>query len=471
MAAGAAMPGKSEIPFGAQFSPNQVDLPILLRIIKEKAGDREEITYAIRDKFFSDHASDQRWKLADNTVLSLRAYGLLDKDAALPTHLALDLLDVAGDPGQLYRRFARHILIDLRGHDFVETIVAMQAATESLTLVSLRDRLEHRGLHVPRGAVHLSSMRLWLAKAGVFDPSVKGGPRLYEVDKAVLQDITGIGLDAISKLAHLTFEQRCYLRALVRIPEDDPHMGNGIADLAAGLYCAQYNYKSLPKTVLLPLQNLGYITAKKSTAGRGAKPYLVFRTQKFRDEISEPILEVAAKKAQLVPRELFERPLASILADLESKDTFIKGQALELLAIYFARLLDLDFKGWRVRSSETGGLEVDVIVEGARLIFSRWQIQAKNTKTVRLDDVAREVGLSLTFIYSNVVMLMTTGEFTRDTYSYADHVMRTSNLNIILVNGPDLQKIADEPTKVIALLSSKAERAMQVKERTDYLRA
>lgn len=463
------MPRKSEIPFGAQFSPNQVDLPVLLKIIKENAGDREKITYAIRDEFFWDHATDQRWKLADNTVLSLRAYGLPDEDAAQPTQLALGLLDVGSDPEKLYKRFAHHILIDLRGHDFVETIVAMQAATEPLTLVSLRDRLEHRGLYVPRGAVHLSSMRLWLAKAGVFDPSAKGGPRVYEVDQAMLRQITGIGLDAISRLAHLSLEQRCYLRALVRIPEDDPHMANGIADLAAGLYSARYNYKSLPKTVLFPLQDLGYITAKKSTAGRGAKPYLVFRTEKFHDEISEPILEVAAKKAQLVPRELFERPLVSILAALKAKDAFVKGQALELLAIYFARLLDLDFRGWRVRSGETGGAEVDVIVEGARLIFSRWQIQAKNTKTVRLDDVAREVGLSLTFIYSNVVMVITTGDFTRDAYSYADHVMKTSNLNVILLHGSDLRKVAQEPTRVVALLDMKAERAMQVKERTDFL--
>jgi hypothetical protein len=464
------MSRKSEIPFGAQFSPNQVELPVVLKIITDNAGDREKITYAIRDEFFADHAAEQRWKLADNTVLSLRAYDILDTDASQPTELALGLLQVVSDPEKMYKQFAHHILVNLRGHDLVETVVAMQAAEESVTLVSLRERLEHRGLHVPRGAVHLSSMRLWLAKGGVFDPSVKGGPRLYEVDRTVLREITGIGLDAISRLANLTSEQRCYLRALVRVAEEDPHAASSIADLAVGLYSARYNYKSLPKTVLFPLQDLGYITVKKSTAGRGAKPYLVFRTQKFRDEISEPILEVATEKAHLVPRELFERPLASILADLDSQDTFAKGQALELLAIYFARLLDLDFKGWRVRSSDTGGAEVDVIVEGARLIFSRWQIQAKNTKKVKLDDVAREVGLSLTFIYSNVVMVMTTGDFTGEAYSYADHVMKTSNLNIVLVNGSDLQKIADEPSKVVALLSSKAERAMQVRERTDYLR-
>lgn len=139
-----------------------------------------------------------------------------------------------------------------------------------------------------------------------------------------------------------------------------------------------------------------------------------------------------------------------------------------MLAIYFTRLIDLDFKGWRTRSADTGGAEVDVIVEGARLIFSRWQIQAKNTKTVRLDDVAKEVGLSLTFIYSNVVMLVTTGDFTSDAYQYVDHIMKTSNLNVILLNGFELKEISQDPTRVVSLLNRKAKRAMKVKERTDY---
>ena len=139
-----------------------------------------------------------------------------------------------------------------------------------------------------------------------------------------------------------------------------------------------------------------------------------------------------------------------------------------MLAIYFTRLIDLDFKGWRTRSADTGGAEVDVIVEGARLIFSRWQIQAKNTKTVRLDDVAKEVGLSLIFIYSNVVMLVTTGDFTSDAYQYVDHIMKTSNLNVILLNGFELKEISQDPTRVVSLLNRKAKRAMKVKERTDY---
>ena len=57
------MAKKSEIPFGAQFSPNQVNLAKLLHILHENASDRLKLTDAIRDEFFSAHPSSQRGKL------------------------------------------------------------------------------------------------------------------------------------------------------------------------------------------------------------------------------------------------------------------------------------------------------------------------------------------------------------------------------------------------------------------------
>ncbi len=465
------MTEKSEIPFGAQFSPNQVNLPKLFQVIHKNAGDRNKITETIRDEFFATHAQNQRWKLAENTILSLRTYELLEDDRATPTTLANDLSAIANTPDALYEQFAKHILINLRGLTFVETLSMMQAAGEEINLHTLSKCLEQRGLHVPRGAVHISSMRLWLAQAGIFDASIKGGPRLYEINQMRLKELLGIGLDAIDSLTQLNAAQRAFLRALTRIVESDPFIANKVADLASTLYSVEYNHKELPKSILFPLQELGYIQLTKSTTGRGAKPYEVSRTIKFHQEISESILASVAEKTGLVPKEIFEQPLSQILIDLRSNDKHVKGKALELLAIYFARLIDLDFKGWRIRSADTGGAEVDVIVEGARLIFSRWQIQAKNTKIVRLDDVAKEVGLSITFIYSNVVMLVTTGDFTKDAYDYAHHVMKTCNLNVILLNGTELEYISRDVTNIVSVLNRKAEQAMALKERTDYFAA
>lgn len=463
---------KSDIPFGAQFSPTQVSLSRLLQIIDDHRGNRKGITEAIRDEFFAAKAENQRWQLADNTVLALRAYGLLSEDGSTPTDLAGELQRLAEvSDGKLYERFARHILVDLRGVAFVETILTMQSAGVDITLDSLGKHLEQRGLHVPRGAVHLSSLRLWLAQAGIFDIEAQGGSKLYEVNQARLREILGLGLDSIDSLTRLSSPQRAFLRALTRIVEPDPFVANQVADLATALYTAEYNHKELPKAVLFPLRDLGYIEIIKSTEGRGAKPYQISRTAKFRQEISEPILAAAVEKAGLVPRDFFEQPLSKILDDLNSDNTYIKGKALEMLVIYLARLLDLEFKRWRVRSADTGGAEVDVIVEGARLVFSRWQVQAKNTATVRLEDVAKEVGLALPFIYSNVVMVVTTGDFTKDARYYAEHVMRTSNLNIILLRGSELERVSRDPTNIVSILTSKAEHVMRLKERGDYFPA
>jgi len=53
---------------------------------------------------------------------------------------------------------------------------------------------------------------------------------------------------------------------------------------------------------------------------------------------------------------------------------------------------------------------VDLIFESARLVFSRWQIQCKNYKksgaAVRVDDVAKEVGLTHT-LKSNAIIVVT----------------------------------------------------------------
>jgi len=319
---------KSEIPFGAQFSPNQVHLPRLLQIIHDHAGERNRITEAIRDEFLAAHSRTQRLKLADNSVLALRAYELLDEEGSMPTELARELLAAANAPNELYERFAKHILVNLRGIPFVETLQMMQAAGEEITLHTLGKRLEQRGLHVPRGADHLSSMRLWLAQAGIFSASVKGGPRLYEVDHVRLKELLGIGLDVIDGLAQLNVAQRAFLRALTRIAEPDPLVANKVADLASALYAVEYNHKELPKSVLFPLRDIGYIQTTKTTVGRGAKPYEVSRTSKFYQEISEPILAAAAEKAGLVPKEVSDAPCPRYLLISSPLTSISKGEPL-----------------------------------------------------------------------------------------------------------------------------------------------
>lgn len=469
------MAQKTEIPYGDQFSPTQIDdFPEALGIIHDHAGDRDRIVNEIAEAFFSEHGATssepeaERRKLAGNAVIAMKQYGLLDEDDYIPTELASELMGLTDQPEELYERFAKHILLKCRGLEVVETIEVMQRAGEKITLPTLRARLEQRGLYVPPTTVYISTIRQWLARAGIFD-SEAGWPRMYDVDRSRLEEILGVGTDVIDELTHLNRQQRDYLRALAHLAKEGPFNASKVAYQASTLYGVQYDRKNLPQTVLFPLEELGYIEPRKTTKGRGAKPYEVTRTEKFHREITEPLLQAAAKKAGLVPKDMFVS-LEEILADMESPDTYVKGRALELLAIHLGWLLDLDFKGWRTRSADTGGAEVDVILEGARLIFSRWQVQAKNTpdSNVRLGDVAKEVGLSLTFIYSNVVMMVTTGGFTEKAYEYTNHVLSKNNLNIVLLHGAELEAISRDPTEIADILNRKAEQAMKVKHRDDY---
>lgn len=458
----------SDLPAGAQFSPNVIDLPIVLEIVHDLSGDREAITDAIRDKFFIDYkASDyNKWKMADNVVLALRDYGLLDEEGEKPTELASELFELSKiDLGGLYERFGQHILLECRGLQLCESLTLMKRTGHDIKLTSIRRFLEGRGIHVPRGGVHISSMRLWLAQAGIFDKSAVRGPKLYEVKEEKLEELLGTGLDEIDRLTELDAKKRAFLRALVQIPENDPLVGSIVAEYAEELYYVEFDYKSLPSQIYTPLEDLGYIVQEKTTSGRGAKSNILYRTDKFFTELSIPILNAASQNSLLTPKELYSKPLAEIYADLSSEDTYTKGRSLELLTIYLSRILDLEFKEWRKRSAETGGAEVDVLVEGDRLIFSRWQIQAKNTTVVNLEEVAKEVGLALTFLYSNVILMVTTGNFTKDAYQYSDHVMRESNLNIIMFNGNDLEKIANAPLKIIQILKRRAKHAMDVKSK------
>jgi len=107
--------------------------------------------------------------------------------------------------------------------------------------------------------------------------------------------------------------------------------------------------------------------------------------------------------------ELFRKPLAEILAEIESPDRHVGGLALEALAFKLMRILDMRYASTRLRAQATGGAEVDLIFESDRLVFSRWQIQCKNTPRVSLDDVAKEVGLTK-FLKSNVIVIVSTGE-------------------------------------------------------------
>ena len=338
----------------------------------------------------------------------------------------------------------------------IQCIQDMTSAGEEVNLTTLRDGLADRGLRYPPGGKHPSIMRLWLAKAGIFVGS------RWQIDTIRLQDILGAEPEDFEILARFTIEQRAFLRALANTGVTAPQPANEIARLAATTYGVRFPEKSLPKLVLNALVEAGYITAQKTTTGRGAKPFLVAPTRKLINDLTGPLLDQLKNQTDPKLLDLLKTPLSTVLAELNSEDRYVAGLALEALAFKLMRLIDLSYVATRLRGTQTGGAEVDLIFEGARLVFSRWQVQCKNTGRVSLDDVAKEVGLTH-LLKSNVIVIVSTGEIGSEARRYANKVMTDSNLCVVMVDGADLTLIEVRAGAIVDVFLREARRAMDLK--------
>ncbi len=449
---------KSDLPFGSEFSPSQIELPRALELAHAHGGDWRAFEKAVRATWFEGHNTTDynRGKLANNTKLGMIAYGIIDRAANL-TGFGYELFGVRADEDVLYELLARHILVNLHGMTMVHCIQDMVAAGEIVNLTSLRDGLAARGIHYPSGGKHPSIMRLWLAKAGVFV-----GQR-WLVDAHRIEEILGLGTDDFAALADLSHEQRAFLRALANTGSQEPQGANDIARLASATYGVKFPEKSLPKLVLNELEEAGYIRTTKTTSGRGAKPHKVTPTEKLITDVVDPLLEQIHGQTDPKLLALLRTPLPSILSELDSTDRYRAGLALEALAFKIMRIIDMTYVATRLRANQTGGAEVDLIFESTRLVFSRWQVQCKNTAKVSLDDVAKEVGLTH-FLNSNVIIMLTTGEVGSEARRYANKIMAHSNIAIVMLDGSDLNTIGKEPTAIVRSFEREARHAMKLKK-------
>lgn len=441
-----------KLPFGSEFSPSQVELPNLLNICKQHEGDKDGIEKAIIETFFSDKVNFVK-KLGSNCRLGMQCYGILDSQCKFTDTGAL-LYEHRND-SQLYVIFARHILLHLNGLLFLTCLQDLQKAEKKITLTTMKKGLEARGLTYPKGGKHPSIMRLWLDKVGLVN-------KQWEVNSDVLNQILG-SEDKTSVLSELDNLQIAFLKTLINSGIKAPQPASDIVKLAQNVYGLEFPEKSLPKLVLNKLADSNLIVIQKSTKGRGAKPFLVQLHPDANPEIILPTLAQLKKRLSKKLLDLISKPMSEILDEMKSRDTYISGLALEALAFKLMQILDMDHIATRLRAEQTGGAEVDLLFESSRLVYSRWQIQCKNTKTVSLDPVAKEVGLTH-MLKSNVIMVVTSGTFTSSAKEYANTVMRDSNLNVILVDGSDLDKISKSPAAIVDILNSKAKHAMEIKK-------
>ncbi len=440
------------LPFGSEFSPNQVELPVLLEICRDKEGNSAAIEREVIATFFPDK-NNYPEKLGMNCRLGLQCYKILDGNCYL-TEAGKKLYEFRNDDC-LYIIFAKHILLNLNGLLFLQCLQERQMAGEKVTLANMKKIIELKGLTYPKGGKHPSVMRLWLDKAGLTN-------KKWEVNQEVLNLILGTQ-DKSSVLAELDNLQIAFLKALINMGKTEPQPASNIVKLAQSVYGLTFPEKSLPKLVLNKLIETNLIIAKKATAGRGAKPFLVSLHPNVQPDVIIPTLAQLKKRLDPKLLELIKKPMSEILEDINSKNTFTSGLALEALAFKMMQLLDMDYMATRLRGEQTGGAEVDLLFESSRLVYSRWQIQCKNTKTVTIDPVAKEVGLTH-FLKSNVIVIVTTGRFTSDAQKFSNNIMRDSNLSVVLLDEEDVKKISNDPSVIVDILNRDAKRTMEIKK-------
>lgn len=453
-----------DIPMGSEFSPAVIDdFSELLGMVVAHQPNRKALQSAIDIRFFPHQNTRPPKTLGDNTVLSMSAYGLIaiTPDSYEITELGQKLADLRDQSDEMNRVFAQHILLHCQGLVMVEAIRDLMAANVTLKKATITRELERRGLHMSTNAKHANVLRQWLERFGVLNAQDTRAT-LWEPNEEAIQRLLGLTMQDLDALADLTPEQRDFARALARIDEDDVS-SNEVRDLAISLYGTEFAEGGLPQSVLHKLQDVGLITWTKTTTGRGAKPHLVSPTPKLRNTLLIPAMEAVKNSIGTNYKKIIRMRFDEIIHDLDDENANVKGLALEALAVRLALLLDLSFVKWRHRSNPTtGGAEVDAIVEGARLIFSRWQIQCKNTKSADVDQLAKEVGIAVA-MRTNVIMFVCTGSIGASVRTFARTVMENTAMQIILLDRAALARIRESPATIAAILNEQAHQAMLVK--------
>lgn len=260
--------------------------------------------------------------------------------------------------------------------------------------------------------------------------------------------------------SELTPPQRAFLRALANTGAKEPQPAHEVAGLATATCQERLPEESLPRLVLHALEHAGYIETTRTTA---REPLLVAPTEKLATDVVEPLLKRLESQADPEFVTLLRRPLPDVLSEVENTDKHIAGLALEALAFKIMRLLDMDYVATRLRAAQTGGAEVELIFESSRLVFTRWQIRCKNTARLTLDDVAKEVGLAYG-LKSSAVVAVTTGTVAPEARRYANSIIGTSNLDVVMLDGADLKAIAASPARIVRIFSREARHAMRLKQ-------
>lgn len=347
------------VPFTAEFSPTIVDLKGVLELAQRHAGDKGAVENAIGDTYLSstaekhpdpEHRKKQRRTRAYNVTVGMSKYGLYDRGTASLTDFGKDLLAAPNDATR-YRKLGSHILKHCQGATVLAAVRDVQARGDKVDKPTLADELRLRGFKLTHNPADLNRMRLWLDRAGVTNEK-------WEIDEESFRTLAGISISGLREWDQLSVQQQAFLYALRHLAQThgtDPVPTKDVMALSAAGWGPIFQEGQLRKTVLTPLEKAGWVHTFGKGPGRGGKSGTVTAASKLLD-IDAEALFVGGEAG--LPRELLAKRSTSrhdVYKDLESMDTYVKGLALEILAIQLATDLGLTPFRLRERSAVTGG--------------------------------------------------------------------------------------------------------------------
>lgn len=442
-----AVSAAPRLPALNEFTPNQLgsanEIYWLLQLVAS-GSDREFIVEEIRERWFGDSAAqradgasrlEQQRKRATNVIAGMRQAGLLDKSRVQVSlsPLGREVLSLEHVPSSGLEVFARFLLQERHGIELLQVARTVLERDGTAKKRAVDDELKRRGYAVPTNSSYSGKLRQWLAAVGVVDEQ-------WRVDEAVLLRLTGIDSHLIIEWRSLSPLQQTTI-AVIRARWTGNQTPITSPELVALLVQrgAEFDAGQLNRDIYKPLVAGGWIEHEVKPGGRGGKGGKLRPTDKA---LYLDVDLIDRLRLGVLPIELqneLTRPIAGILADLMSPDTHTKGIALELLALRLASECGLFPVDFRQRGVATGGAEVDLVVEGAHLHFSRWLFQCKNqTSPVSLSVLAKELGMA-TMLKAQVVVIVTTGTFAQSVLSYARQAAETTAVQIVLLDGASLR--------------------------------
>ena len=440
-----------KMPYGAEFSPDKIEIKEVLQMTSKHEGQNtEKLVTEIANKYYKKNQI-----MAANCKNSMVAYGILESGGGVNlSSFGNELLAMTKEE-EIYDAMAKRILTYLNGLMFIEAIRTITQGGSRPTLESVTETLNLMGCEeLSKTNKHVSTMKKWLEKAKVLNG--------WDIKEKKLESLTGMKDEDVEVLRNLNHAQACFIRALCNTGSDEYQNATKIRDLAKTSYNVEFPAKNFSAAIIKPLEDKKLIEKKVTTGTHGGNASEIKLVGTVKVEVLAPILkqiEIIAGKEVI---QYCQKSLKVLREEIDSHDTHVKGLALEAFAIKMMQIIDLDFIGTRVKGSETGGAEVDVLFDTTRLNYSRWQVQCKNTSKVSIDQVAKEVGLSHV-LKTNVIVILTTGKATATAKEYAATIMREMNLCIIFIEADDIAEILSSPASIVDVLNRESKKAKQIK--------